>query len=486
MRGHAHGILDALDEHGLHHHAAIGHRAGDHRHVLRRGEHFALPHARPDQAADIGDALRKDGVVDHKIAELEIFVEAEILRRGAQALDAKLVGELAEGDVAALGKGGHQIDLAMHRASGADDGAALVIPRAGAEELLIEHIGVGLDGRGERDDLERGAGHVEALQTAVQKGGIGDVVALGGAVEQVGGIVVRLGNPGKHFAGPVVDDADRAVLALGEDGGDVGRQFPVDGQLDAGTDALLAGKGRAQAVEERTGDVEERRGIVVFHARAAHAHLVADTLRKGAAARFVGQVLARAVRSGMGQQVAVAVGDVAHVGGGAVGAGVVGVRGPDAALRVDRIAIPGAQSDEEADDERADEAHLAAQFFHSAASSLSSRRSMSRASSSAFIEEMPSRMPKERNVLTRDEPPEETSGSVTPVRGMSLVLPPTMSIVCRPSMATMPKAVSEWKLVRAFIATTRPRMMMSTYTARRQMEKMRPNSSAMAAKMKSE
>ena len=111
---------------------------------------------------------------------------------------------------------------------------------------------------------------------------------------------------------------------------------------------------------------------------------------------------------------------------------------------------------------------------------------MSRASSSAFIEEMPSRMPKERNVLTRDEPPEETSGSVTPVRGMSLVLPPTMSIVCRPSMATMPKAVSEWKLVRAFIATTRPRMMMSTYTARRQMEKMRPNSSAMAAKMKSE
>ena len=128
MRGRAHGVFDALDEYGLHHHAAIGHRAGDHRHVLRGGEDFALPHARPDQAAGVFDALREDGVVDHEIAELEVLVEAEVLRRGAQALDAELVGELAEGDVAALGEGGDEIHFPMHRAAGADDGAALVIP----------------------------------------------------------------------------------------------------------------------------------------------------------------------------------------------------------------------------------------------------------------------------------------------------------------------------------------------------------------------
>ena len=127
MRGDAQRIFDALDEHGLHHHAVVGHRPGNHRHVLRGGQHLALPHARPHQAADAVH-VRKGRIVNHEIAKLEIFVEAEFFRRGAQAFFPELVGELAEGDVAALGKGGHQIDLAMHRASGADDGAALVIP----------------------------------------------------------------------------------------------------------------------------------------------------------------------------------------------------------------------------------------------------------------------------------------------------------------------------------------------------------------------
>ena len=44
----------------------------------------------------------------------------------------------------------------------------------------------------------------------------------------------------------------------------------------------------------------------------------------------------------------------------------------------------------------------------------------------------------------------------------------------------------EWKLVRAFMATISPRMMISTYTAISAMEKIRPNSSAMEVKMKSE
>ena len=111
---------------------------------------------------------------------------------------------------------------------------------------------------------------------------------------------------------------------------------------------------------------------------------------------------------------------------------------------------------------------------------------MSRASSSAFIEEMPSRRPIESIVLTSDDPPAEISGSVTPVSGKSFVLPPTISIVCNPSSTTSPNAVSEWKLVRAFIATIRPRSTMMAYTASTHTAKISPNSSAMEAKMKSE
>ena len=53
-------------------------------------------------------------------------------------------------------------------------------------------------------------------------------------------------------------------------------------------------------------------------------------------------------------------------------------------------------------------------------------------------------------------------------------------------MITSPKAASEWKLVRALKATISPRMMISTYTASSPMAKIRPNSSVMEAKMKSE
>ena len=76
-------------------------------------------------------------VIDARLADAEHVAELHDaraglfkarLRRLAQAVQPQLIGELAEGDVSALGKGGHQIDLAMHRAPGADDGAALVIP----------------------------------------------------------------------------------------------------------------------------------------------------------------------------------------------------------------------------------------------------------------------------------------------------------------------------------------------------------------------
>ena len=66
------------------------------------------------------------------------------------------------------------------------------------------------------------------------------------------------------------------------------------------------------------------------------------------------------------------------------------------------------------------------------------------------------------------------------------MLPPAISMACNPSMITSPKAVSEWKDVRALKATIRPRMMISTYTASRPTAKISPNSSVMAANMKSE
>ena len=75
---------------------------------------------------------------------------------------------------------------------------------------------------------------------------------------------------------------------------------------------------------------------------------------------------------------------------------------------------------------------------------------------------------------------------MTPDSGKSFVLPPTISMVCSPSMITSPKAASEWNDVRALKATIRPRMMIITYTASSPTAKIRPNSSVMEANMKSE
>ena len=61
---------------------------------------------------------------------------------------------------------------AVGGAAGADDMPALILPLAGAAEVLARHVGIVGQGRGQGDDLEHGAGGVQALEAAVQVGGV--------------------------------------------------------------------------------------------------------------------------------------------------------------------------------------------------------------------------------------------------------------------------------------------------------------------------
>ena len=84
-----------------------------------------------------------------------------------------------------------------------------------------------------------------------------------------------------------------------------------------------------------------------------------------------------------------------------------------------------------------------------------------------------------------EEPPWLMKGSVRPVRGMSLVTPPTMMKACSTMSAVQPTAVNELTSLLARAAVTKPRMAKHRYRSRMPAAPRRPISSAMAAKMKS-
>ena len=108
----------------------------------RRHQHGALPDARPDEVGRVADLGRELRIVQCKVAELEVFVEAQRLRRLAEPLEAELIGELAEGQVAAARERRLEVDRAVGGSARADDAAALVRPFAGADERLAEHVRV--------------------------------------------------------------------------------------------------------------------------------------------------------------------------------------------------------------------------------------------------------------------------------------------------------------------------------------------------------
>ena len=372
---------------------------------MQRGhQHLALADAGPDQAVHVAHLLREGGVVHHEVAELEVFVEAEGLGGGAQAIRAQLVGQLAEGHVAALGESLLQRHVAVGGAAAhADDAAALVLPGARAGEDLVEHAGIVVQRACQGHDLEHRAGGVETLQTAVQVGGVGHAL-LAVAGDGVG-IVVGQGNHGQNLAGLVVGHAHRAPVAAGEGGGDGGLQLRVHGDLHAGANVPRVVEQLAQPVGEAGGEIQQRGGEEGLHARAGHARRVAHGLRKRPSGGGVLQIHALALLIGGGQHHAVAVGDVAAIRRAAGQPGIVHVRGPDVALGVHGHAVPRARADEQHHEQRADDAHVAPQLLHRRTSSCRAIFSMSRASSSAFMEEMPSRMPMEKKQLTSEEPP---------------------------------------------------------------------------------
>ena len=263
--------------------------------------------------------------------------------------------------------------------------------------------GVVAQGRGQRDDLEHRAGGVQPLQAAVQVGGV--LHAGVGVAVQVVGVVAGHGHHGQDLAGPVVDHAHRAPVALGEFVGDVGLQRTVHGDADAAAHVALAFEQLAQPVHQRGGDVQQRGGVEGLDAGAAHAGGIAHGLGQGPAGGGVTGVLAGAVLGGGGQQVAGTVGDVAPDAVGGPQAAVAHVGGPYAALGEHRHGKPGGQPHEHDHHQSADQAHVSPEFLHAFISSRSSSVSMSLASSSAFIDESPSSRPMEKKVLTRDEPP---------------------------------------------------------------------------------
>lgn len=134
---------------------------GDHRQVHGHGHEVALAHARPGQLALVLDRLGKDRLVDDQVLEEEVAVKAHALGRGAEPLLPELQRELAEDDVAGLGKGLLQGEGAVPLAVGVDQVHLLrhgIGSLAGEDAVL--HPGQVLQRAGQGHDLKDGAGRI--------------------------------------------------------------------------------------------------------------------------------------------------------------------------------------------------------------------------------------------------------------------------------------------------------------------------------------
>ena len=87
--------------------------------------------------------------------------------------------------------------------------------------------------------------------------------------------------------------------------------------------------------------------------------------------------------------------------------------------------------------------------------------------------------------LISDEPPALANGNVTPVSGIILVTPPTIMNVCTASISVAPSAIRLWNAVEASSAMRSPRIIKKQYSANMPTANIMPNSSHMAANMKS-
>ena len=315
--------------------------------------------------------------IEEEIAEKKIVVEAEILGDRLHIALAQLIAQLGECHVAALRKGRFEIDFAVRlSAAQAGDRPAAEILRAGADERAVEQPGQIVQRRGQRHDLEHRAGGIEPLQAAVE------IRRVGHARAQPRRIVFGHGHHGENLAGLVVHDNRSAVIARGEGARDHARELRVYCQLNVVAARGLSAQPRPRAVDDRAGHAHQRAGEECLHARAGHAHCVAHSLRDGEADRHVGGILPLARRVRIGQHIAVAVGDRSHGDGlfRVVEARVVAAHRPARALRERRIAEPAAGAYEQAQYQRADQAHISSDFLHAASASCLSARSTSSAS----------------------------------------------------------------------------------------------------------
>ena len=91
-----------------------------------------------------------------------------------------------------------------------------------------------------------------------------------------------------------------------------------------------------------------------------------------------------------------------------------------------------------------------------------------------------------RNEVSRDEPPYETKGNVTPVSGNRRTFPPMMRMLCAPMYAVRPAARMRRKLSGARMAVRTPRATRKPISASKPRVPTNPVSSAIATKTKSE
>ena len=326
-------------------------------------------------------------------------------------------GDLGEGDVAGVGqrlfKG---LGIVFARAVDLDPGD---IALALAVEAALLDVGDSLDRGGRRHQLEDRAGDEDGGQGAVDKG------ALSRNGVWVGRVDRRGGDHAHELAGFVVCDEDAALLPVQRGVGGV-----VEPRVDI--EPRRGGGGAGGAGEQR----KALHPVPVGgeDARACAPPVVAGHVVAGRAGQRVGGIEVFVGREG-GQHDAVAVEQLAG------GAGVEAVEGQRPVRAVVDVAQHiGGEADDDQRGQQQDREGPAGDLFHASSASSSSGSSGGgalRIRSPGRTAKLASRRlsaPLMKAIIIQqlksEEPPRETKGKVTPVKGRMSSEPKTLSASC--------------------------------------------------------
>ena len=247
---------DLRDEARFVHHAAVGNRRSDERHVQRRGEHAPLADGRPRQIlrAQIVDGIA--GIIDDQIAEHEILIETHLLRRLSQHLIAEILRKRGEGRIARVRK---RVGQALHpmRAAVCDGIIADGIIARAVKRKVIE-IGQIFQRGGHRHDFERRAGRIKPLRRAVDERARRFIRQRRVHIRR---IELRHGDHRQNFIRLVIEHDDRAALALGKLLADVAGKPLGDRQPHVVAALGCAGEGVGQPLKDAGTEPQQELGV---------------------------------------------------------------------------------------------------------------------------------------------------------------------------------------------------------------------------------